>query len=327
MSNEIERTCFHVTTTAKRVVGVVAALLVGRLLLIPNERFKRDAAVRAAYDAYARCVPLEIFCQFEAPCPKPTCMAKFLLRSEEIHGRHLLLSALEPRYPLADWRPLPPIDRDTASVDGTVITQEGILVAGATVYASSPDRPIAGIVPHQETDASGHFAFHGLRWGHYYTYAGKEAEGYAQKSYEFFNRNRPLPKITLGPNNQTATLTVQLGPKAGSLTGTVIDAVTSASVSPCTEFRWAADPNTFLSGNGLAKAKFHILIPSDTDVLWKVWLDGYKPWYYPGTSDRSKATSLRLMPGRERALRIELQPDASVQKTGCPMPIGTVIQP
>ena len=90
---------------------------------------------------------------------------------------------------------------------------------------------------------------------------GKEAEGYAQKSYEFFNRNRPLPKITLGPNNQTATLTVQLGPKAGSLTGTVIDAVTSASVSPCTEFRWAADPNTFLSGNGLAKANSTLIHP------------------------------------------------------------------
>jgi len=88
-----------------------------------------------------------------------------------------------------------------------------------------------------------------------------------------------------------------------------------------------ADPNTFLSGNGLANAKFRILIPSDTEVLWKVWLDGYKPWYYPGTSDRSMATSLRLMPGQVRALGIELQPDAAVQKTGCPMPIGTVIQP
>ena len=201
------------------------------------------------------------------------------------------------------------------------------LVARATVYASSPDRPIAGIDPHQETDASGHFAFHGLRWGHYYIYAGKEAEGYAEKSYEFFNRNRPLPKITLGPNNQTATLTVQLGPKAGRLTGTVTDAVTSAPLSPCVEFRWAADPNNFWSSNGVASGKFRILIPSDTDVVWKVWLDGYKPWYYRGTSDRSMATSLRLLPGRVRALRIELQPDAAAQKTGCPMPNGTVIQP
>ena len=324
---ELNSSYFEVTNTAKLVAAGVAALLVGRLLLIPNERVKREAEVRAAYDDYARCVPLELFCEFEAPCPKPTCVAQFLLRSEEIHRRHLLLSALAPRYPLADWRPLPPVDRDTGSVDGTVITQEGRLVAGATVYASSPDRPIGGIVPHKETDASGHFAFHGLRWGHYYIYAGKEAEGYAEERYEFFNRNRPLPKITLGPNNQTAMLTVQLGPKAGSLTGTMTDAVTSAPLSPCTEFRWAADPNNFWSGNGLANGKFRILIPSDTDVLWKVWLDGYKPWYYPGTSDRSMANSLRLMPGRVRVLRIELQPDAAVEKTGCGMPIGTVIQP
>ena len=102
------------------------------------------------------------------------------------------------------------------------------------------------------------------------------------------------------------------------------DAVTSAPLSPCTEFRWAADPNNSLSGNSLANARFRILIPSDTDVLWKVWLDGYKPWYYPGTSDRSMATSLRLMPGRVRALSIKLHPDAAVEKTGCGMPIGTV---
>ena len=306
------------TNTAKLVAAVVAALLVGRSLLIPNERLKRDAEVRAAYDAYANCVPLEIFCRLEAPCPKPTCMARFLLRSEEIHRRHLLLSALEPRYPLADWHPLPPVNRDT-SIDGTVITQESRLVAGATVYALSPDYPSTGIVPHTETDASGHFAFHGLPWGHYYIYAGKEAEGYAVESGEFFNRNRPLRKITLGPNNQTATLTVQLGPKAGSLTGTVTDAVTSAPLNACTEFRWAADPNNSLSGSGLANGKFRILIPSDTDVFWKVWLDGYKPWYYPGTSDRRRATSLRLMPGRVRALKIELLPDAAVEKTGCGM--------
>jgi hypothetical protein len=114
---------------------------------------------------------------------------------------------------------------------------------------------------------------------------------------------------------------------AGILTGTVIDAVTSAPLNPCADFRWAADPSNFLAGTGLVNAKFRTLIPSNAEVLWKVWLNGYKPWYYPGTTDRSAAESVRLEPGQVEIGTIELQPDANAGNDGCGMPVGTVVKP
>ena len=219
------------------------------------------------------------------------------------------------------------VPSDLGSVNGTVTNEEGKAVAGATVYANPIDRPIIGIVPHSETDATGHFAIHGLPWGRYGISAKKEEDGYPGMLFEFFARNHATQKVTLGPDNPTTTVTIRLGPKAGKLTGTVTDAVTTAPLNPCVEFRWASDPSNSLTGSGLVNAKFSVLIPSTTDVLWKVWLDGYKPWYYPGTTDKSMATSLRLQPGQAKAVTIKLQPDTTAEKTGCGMPVGTVIKP
>jgi hypothetical protein len=184
--------------------------------------------------------------------------------------------------------PNPP---DRGSVNGTVTYEEGSIVMRATVYASPTDRPTVGIVPQSQTDSAGRFEIHRLSWGRYFVSAAKEDEAYPEMLSEFFTRNHEPQTITLGPDNPTATVPIRLGPKAGILTGTVIDAAISAPLNPCADFRWAADPSNFWIGSGLVKARFRVLIPSGRDVLWKVWLDGYKPWYYPGTTDKSAAWS------------------------------------
>ncbi len=58
--------------------------------------------------------------------------------------------------------------------------------------------------------------------------------------------------------------------------------------------------------------KYRLLIPADADVSIKVWLDGYKPWYYSGTDQKFAGTSMRLKPGQEKMLDIRLQPDPSL---------------
>jgi hypothetical protein len=80
-------------------------LLIGRLALIPAERRKRNAEVRAAYDEYCYCVRIDIFCAPTPPCPYPNCMGDFLRRSEEINRRHLLLSIIDDRNLLSGWSP------------------------------------------------------------------------------------------------------------------------------------------------------------------------------------------------------------------------------
>ena len=215
---------------------------------------------------------------------------------------------------------------DIGSMNGIVTDEAGKAVAGATVYANPVDRPIMGIVPHSTTDKSGHFEIKGLSWGLYAVSGAKADEGYPEMLSAFFTRNQVMQKVTLAPETSTATLTVLLGPKAGRLTGTVTDGLTSAPLSPCTKFSWASEPNNYLLGTGLVTSDFNTLIPSNTGVLWKVWLDGYKPWYYPGTSDESAATTLRLQPGQLISIAIRLEPDAAARMEGCGMPVGTVIK-
>ena len=130
---------------------------------------------------------------------------------------------------------------------------------------------------------------------------------------------------TLSAKHPATTVVIRLGPKAGVLIGTVRDAITGATLYPCLELR---RPNgNFLSGSGLIKANFRVLLPSDTEVTVKMWLDGYRPWYYPGTDEKSRSAPLRLRPDEQKSLEILLQPSASDARLGCGMPVGTVVNP
>lgn len=198
-------------------------------------------------------------------------------------------------------------EQNTGLIDGTVVNEEGNPVKGATVTAFPTDRGFAGKLPHADTDETGHFAIHGLWWGEYAVSGMNEDEDYPDVSGAFYSgQSHPL---RLTAQHPAATVTIRLGPKAGVLLGTVTDAATGAPLNPVVEFRWVSHPNYFLRGTGLVKAKYRVLVPSDTDVTMKVWLDGYQAWYYPGTVDESASTSLRLEPGQERTLDIQLQLD------------------
>jgi hypothetical protein len=82
-----------------------------------------------------------------------------------------------------------------------------------------------------------------------------------------------------------------------------------------------------LSGTGLVNAKYRVLVPSNTEVLMKVWYGGHKPWYYPGTMDKAQSRPVNLKPGEEAKLDIRLEPDLDAPPAGCGMRVGTVIQP
>jgi len=135
-----------------------------------------------------------------------------------------------------------------------------------------------------------------------------------------FYSDSEITPITLSLSHPSASDTILLGPKAGILIGAVTDAVTGTPLDPCVDFHRASDPNNFLSGTGLVNAKYRVLVPSDRDVIMKVWHEGYLPWYYPGTSNKSEAKPLRLKSGEERTLRIRLQPGNNASDAGCNTP-------
>jgi hypothetical protein len=113
------------------------------------------------------------------------------------------------------------------------------------------------------------------------------------------------------------TVTILLGSKAGILVGTVADAINRTPLNPCVDFRRASDPNNFLSGTGLVSAKYRVLVPSNQDVMMKIWYDGHLPWYYPGASNKSEAKPLLLKAGEERILNIRLRPGNNSAEAGC----------
>jgi hypothetical protein len=220
----------------------------------------------------------------------------------------------------------------SGSVDGTVIDAEGKPVAGAVVYASI-HVPGHHFAPKLITGPTGRFEFGNMQWGPYFITAGRAGEGpawYPLLCPEFLGGNRPLFEVDLAPGHATATMTIRLGPKAGRVTGKVTDARTSAPLpNSGSELKWASDPSNVVRspmGDGPSDAKFSIAIPSNTDVLWKVLRDGYQTWYYPGTTDESAATALRLRPGQVTSIAIRLQPEDAAEKTRR-KPVATVAKP
>jgi hypothetical protein len=211
-------------------------------------------------------------------------------------------------------------------IDGVVTYEDKKPVKGATVYADPLGQAIHAIIPHAETDETGYFAIRIPRswFGKFAVAAKKEDENFPDMSKPFYSDGK-LQTATLSAEHPTGTVAIRLGPKAGVLVGTVRDAVTGATLYPCVELR--RPHGNFLTSSGSIKAHFRVLIPSDTDVTVKMWLDGYKPWYYPDTDEKSRSVPVRLKPDEQLTLEILLQPSASDSKLGCGMPEGAVANP
>jgi hypothetical protein len=215
---------------------------------------------------------------------------------------------------------------DRGLIDGIVTYEDKKPVKGATVYAVPLGRPMHAIIPQAETDETGYYAIHISRswFGKFAVAAKKKDENFPDMSNQFYSDGN-FQTATLSVNHAAETVRIRLGPKAGVLIGTVRDAITGATLYPCLELR---RPNgNFLSRSGSIEANFRVLIPSETEVTVKMWLDGYRPWYYPGTDEKSRSAPLHLRPDEQKTLEILLQPNASDSKLGCGMPVGTVVNP
>jgi hypothetical protein len=165
-----------------------------------------------------------------------------------------------------------------------------------------------------------------LWFGKYAVGTEKLDENYLNVTNQFYGDGK-FETLNLTTRSSAANVSVRLGAKAGILTGTVADAVTGTPLNPCVEFRRTKNPGNFLSGTGLVNAKYRVLIPSNTDVLMKVWYEGHKTWYYPGTKDEAQSRPVNLKPDEEIELDIRLEPDRNALPGACGLPVGTVIQP
>src|SRR6266436_7302763 len=188
-------------------------------------------------------------------------------------------------------------------IQGVVLGEGSRPVRGAKVHAELKDIPMAKAIRYVETDENGFFLIDQLEFGTYYVAAKKEEEGYGDSGFSFFN-DQPVPTAQISAQHRIADVVINLGPKAGMLTGTISDAVTGKPIPAGFWLVQVKDRNKWMGTS--AAPNFRVLIPSSKEMEVKVSAPGYEDWVYLDPAIPSQV--LRMYPGSEIHLDIQLKP-------------------
>lgn len=195
-------------------------------------------------------------------------------------------------------------------ITGLVLDERGVPVEAAHVTWISVAKGVVevqvGPVEFVVTDKAGRFMIPGLEVGTpYQVYAQKEEENYADMSLGFYNPKGTAVTATAAAQGKASDVTVQVGPKAGRLNWEVTDAATGKPVNPTLTVT-RTDAGGSIGGGGPANDSY--LVPSDADLAFSVSAPGYLTWYYSAGEQKRRAP-LRLKPGEEKTVKIQLQPE------------------
>ena len=188
-------------------------------------------------------------------------------------------------------------------IQGVVLGEGGQPVRAAKVHAELNGVAMGKKIRYVETDESGFFLIDRLEFGNYYVGAMKEEEGYGSSDSSFFNDN-PLPMAQITAQHRSADVVVNLGPKAGILTGTISDALTGKPISGGFDLAQVKDRSKWMGTS--AASRFRVLIPSSKEIEVKVSALGYETWVYPDPAIPSQV--LHMDPGSEMHMEIHLKP-------------------
>jgi len=199
------------------------------------------------------------------------------------------------------------VAQESGVIHGHVVDPQGKPVVGARVSwvrSKEGEVEIHRSAAFAESDGQGKFSIGGLSLGvTYKLYASKEEAFYPDMSFPFFN---PLDQSStaVASADDGFDATVSLGPQAGRLSWEVTN-TNGDTVSPNISFKRPDYGESFLGG---FPSKDDFLMPADTDISFSVSAKQYQTWYYPGVTDEKLSTPLRLKPGEEKTLKIQLQP-------------------
>jgi hypothetical protein len=208
-------------------------------------------------------------------------------------------------------------ERHTGIIGGAVVNQRGQPVADVTVSVFPMEHSFVGVAPSDRTGPKGKFQVARLTWGKYEVCAHKEADGYREICNNVFTKDS-APTLTLSPQAPIASVQVTIGPKAGTLTGTIKDSVTGLPVNPITDavtgarqapvLRITPSTDNVRYFDQAIGPQFTALIPPDADLELEVRAPGYRSWRF-SLHDGRRGTPFRMKSGEKRTLHIQLRPD------------------
>ena len=195
------------------------------------------------------------------------------------------------------------------SIEGVVMTREGIPVAGATVYLFQP-----GGSPITTTNEAGIFKFTGVPIGKHLVLAYKESDGFPNPVWTFYSEVAGSPKFPgadVRENQTVKDVIVRLGPRASRVLVSVIDANTKRVIKDVeVAMSHVGKPKTLLrSGPKLVNGsfRFNLLVPPLVPINLEVSAPGYRKWRYQGGPPKSRDV-LQLEPGSDKRITVYLQP-------------------
>jgi hypothetical protein len=220
----------------------------------------------------------------------------------------LLLLASLPTFPQTTDSSQP-----EGTISGTVLDEHGEPFKGVKVCTYMTGAPSGSKEARGDcavtTDEAGQFRIEHVAMGTFGVEAIKPEDGYVA-----FAGTSVSKVVTLTPNQSSATVVLKLGPKAGVLLPTVRDKFAGKRVIDF-EVSWVTfdseEPNSSSSGGQtISQGVKRAIVPSEKYLVLTIFASGYKKWFYHDPSDPSRPAFIRLQPGEETELLVELEPRA-----------------
>jgi len=220
------------------------------------------------------------------------------------------------------------IQEPSGEARGVVVDEAGDPVKDMKVslnYAGSALQ--IAMVPTVETGINGQFAFLHCEFGPYfistgtphYLSTGVETHGYVDTLYDFY-QSRPNPRVVLDDVHPIVNnIRIIVGPKGGTIYGTVSNAMTGGEISD-TSFRFWNVRNkiAFIELNplrigsyarqlGVRSGSFQELMPSGIEIGLSVNAPGYQTWYYADST--TGENNFTVPPGGTKSINIRMIPN------------------
>jgi len=198
-------------------------------------------------------------------------------------------------------------------IRGTVVDALGVPVPGAEADIV-PAGPGHHLVRQAITDQEGRFTMAGLGWTEWRVRAKKEGDGYPDTSFSIF-ANGSAQSVTLSPAAPSSTVVVTLGPKAGFITPSYVDAESGQPLTAGVKMWMWDEPTVYYSASFMPgrQPSPDVLIPSGKKIGIEFSALGYDPWRYPSGS--APGQPLTLGPGeRLPPIKVGLQRSPAMRK-------------